>query len=235
MKVEIWSDVVCPWCYVGKRRFEAALAQFAHREQVEVVWRAFELDPSAPRSYEGEGTYAERLARKYGSSVSEAQTMIDRMTGVAAELGLHFDFAISRTGNTFDAHRLLHLARVHGVQNALKERLLKATFSEGEPIGSHDALIRLAAEAGLSVDEAREVLESGRYGDEVRADERRAQVAGISGVPFFVFDERYGVSGAQPPERLLQVLERVWAERAPRPLEPSAKAAPGCDGGACPL
>jgi predicted DsbA family dithiol-disulfide isomerase len=234
MRVEIWSDVVCPWCYIGKRRFEAALAQFPARDQVEVVWRAFELDPAAPSSYEGQGTYAERLARKYGTGVPQAQQMIDNMTAAAAEDGLLFDFTIARTGNTFDAHRLLHLAGARGVQDAVKERLLRATFTEGEPIADSETLVRLAAAAGLDADEARAVLASGRYADEVRADERQAQAYGITGVPFFVVDGRYGVSGAQPAELLLQALQQAWDERRP-PLvmAPTGAPAPGCDEDSC--
>ena len=233
MKVEIWSDVVCPWCYIGKRRFEAALAQFPHRDRVEVVWRAFELDPTAPASYEGRGSYAERLAAKYGRTVPQAQSMIDGMVEQAAQDGLHFDFGISRTGNTFDAHRLIHLAHARGVQDAVKERLLRATFTEGEPIGDHETLVRLVAEAGLDADEAREVLASGRYADDVRADEAQASAYGISGVPFFVVDGRYGVSGAQPAELLLQVLDQAWSDSHPAPLVTAGGHGPGCDGDSC--
>lgn len=233
MKVEIWSDVVCPWCYVGKRRFEAALARFPHRSDVAVVWRSFELDPSAPSSWEGQGGYAERLARKYGKSVDAAQQMMDQMTAVAASLGVHFDFGASRTGNTFDAHRLLHLAAQRGVQNELKESLLKATFGEGLPIADAQALAKIATDVGLDEAEVREVLASNRYADEVRADERRAQAYGITGVPFFVFDEKYGVSGAQDAETLLEVLQKVWSERLPASKSGADDIGPGCDGGVC--
>ena len=131
LKVEVWSDVVCPWCYIGKRRFEAALARFEHRDEVELVWRSFELDPSAPPSSAERGTYAERIASKYGCSVTEAQAMIDNMTLTAAQEGLDLRFELARPGNTFDAHRLLHLALEHGLQGDLKERLDAATFTEG--------------------------------------------------------------------------------------------------------
>jgi predicted DsbA family dithiol-disulfide isomerase len=164
MRVEIWSDVVCPWCYIGKRRFEQALAAFAHRDEVEVHWRSFELDPSAPA--ERTGGYAENLAAKYGRTVPEAQQMLDGMTATAAVDGLTFDFGISRPGSTFDAHRLLHLAQDRGVQDAVKERLLRATFTEGEPIGDHATLVRLVADAGVEADEARAVLASDRYAAE---------------------------------------------------------------------
>ena len=233
MRVEIWSDVVCPWCYVGKRRFEQALAQFPHRDQVEVVWRSFELDAQAPA--ERVGDYAELLAAKYGVPVARGQEMIDTMTATAAQEGLDFRFDRARVGSTFDAHRLLHLAGERGVQDAVKERLMRATFTEGEPIGDPEALVRLAAEAGLDAEEAREVLAGDRYAEQVRADERDAQRFGISGVPFFVVDRTYGVSGAQPAEVLRQVLERAWDESRPEQLVSAGGTAPGCDGDACAL
>ena len=236
MRVEIWSDVVCPWCYIGKRRFEQALAGFPHREQVEVVWRAFELDTTAPA--ERSGGYAENLAAKYGVPQAEAQRMIDTMTSAASQDGLDFRFDTARPGNTFDAHRLLHLAAERGVQDDVKERLLRATFTEGEPIGDREALVRLAAEAGLDADEAREALASDRYAAEVRADERQAQAYGISGVPFFVVDGKYGVSGAQPADVLHEVLAQAWAERSPLQMVSSGGganggSANGCSGDAC--
>jgi predicted DsbA family dithiol-disulfide isomerase len=228
MKVEIWSDVVCPWCYVGKRRFEAALQRFAHRDEVEVVWRSFELDPTAPESPSSGGGYAERLTRKYGGGLARAQQMIDTMTVTAAGEGLDFRFDLARPGNTFDAHRLLHLALERGVQDAVKERLDRATFSEGLRVSDAESLLAVVTEAGLDADEARQVLASDRYADAVRADEEQARAYGISGVPFFVVAGRYGVSGAQPAELLLQALETAWHESTP-----SALVAVGDDGQAC--
>ena len=230
MKVEIWSDVVCPWCYVGKRRFEAALGRFEHRDQVDVVWRAFELDPSAPR--EREGAYDERLASKYRVDLTEARAMIDRMVSAGEADGLELRFDRARPGNTFDAHRLLHLALDRGVQDALTERLFAATFTGGAPIGDAYTLVGLAAEAGLDPDEARTVLEGDAYAADVRADERRAAALGITAVPFFVVDEAYGVSGAQPPEVLLGVLEQAWAESHPLTLVDRGDG-PGCTDDAC--
>ena len=231
VKVEIWSDVVCPWCYVGKRRFEAARRDFDHRDEVEVAWRAFELDPSAPPRRDRD--YAGHLAAKYGVSVAEGQAMIDRMTATAAGAGLTFRFDVAQPGNTFDAHRLTHLARARGVEDAVVERLFAATFVEGEPIGDRDTLVRLAAEAGLDVAEAASALDSGAYAEEVRADERQAAALGITAVPFFVVDRTYGVSGAQSPEVLRGVLERAWADTR-RPLVVTGVAeAPGCDGEDC--
>src|SRR5665811_354303 len=218
LKVEVWSDVVCPWCYIGKRRFEAALARFDHREEVELVWRSFELDPSAPLSSAEQGTYAELITSKYGCSVPEAQVMIDNMTLTAAQEGLHFRFDLARPGNTFDAHRLLHLALEHGQQGELKERLDAATFTEGSPASEHSALRALATEVGLPEVEVDAVLSSDRYSDAVRADEAQARAYGISGVPFFVIDGRYGISGAQPADAVLQALDKAWSERPPLTL-----------------
>lgn len=237
MRVEIWSDVACPWCYIGKRRFETALASFPHRAQVEVVWRSFELDPGAPQ--ERLGDYAVMISKKYGVPLEKGQEMIDTMTAAAAGDGLDFHFERARVGNTFDAHRLLHLARERGVQDALKERLLRAAFTDGEPIGDHEALVRLAGEIGLDETEARAVLDSDRYRAEVRADEAQAQAYGISGVPFFVVDEKYGVSGAQSSESFSEVLATAWAESNPLTLVAAGVAGsagasgPGCDGDSC--
>jgi predicted DsbA family dithiol-disulfide isomerase len=212
MRVEIWSDVVCPWCYIGKRRFETALAEFEGAGAVEVVWRSFELDPEAPRVQEGSSV--EHLARKYGMSVEQARSSQDRVTQVAAGLGLDYRLADVRRGNSFDAHRLLHLALAHGKQDELKERLLRAYFGEGEPIGEPEVLVRLAVEVGLDGTEAAETLAGDRFAEDVRADEQRARSLGIRGVPFFVLDERYGIEGAQPPESILHAL-REAASRTP--------------------
>ena len=233
MKVEIWSDVVCPWCYVGKRRFEQALAGFAHREDVELVWRSFELDPTAGPSPATAGDYADRLGRKYGGGREGGQRMVDNMTATAAAEGLDFRFDKARTGNTFDAHRLLHLALERGVQDQVKERLDRATFSEGLAVSDHEELVAVVAEAGLDPDEARAVLASDRYADAVRADQAQARAYGITGVPFFVVEERYGVSGAQPAELIREVLETAWRETRPTPLVTTGGAAPGCEGDAC--
>jgi len=229
--VEIWSDVVCPWCAIGKRRFEKALARFAHRDEVEVSFHSFELDPEAPR--EPTGDLAGHLAAKYGVSRAQADQMHRQMTGTAAADGWEFHFERARRGNTFDAHRVLHLAAGHDVQDAVKERLLRGYFTEGEAISDHATLARLAAEAGLDADEVRTVLASDAYADAVRADERQAQAYGITAVPFFVVDRRYGVAGAQPPEALLEVLETAWAEaHPPQVLTPAADPS-SCADGSC--
>jgi predicted DsbA family dithiol-disulfide isomerase len=210
MQVEIWSDVVCPWCYIGKRRFEQALAQFPDVEDVTLIYRSFELDQNAPR--QRTGSHDDHLARKYGMTVERAHQLNEQMTQTAAAEGLEFRFDLIRAGNSFDAHRLLHLALDRGKQIEMKERLLRATFTDGEPIADRDALVRLAAEVGLDADEVREVLSGDEYADAVRADEQQAMDYGITGVPFFVIDRKDGVSGAQPADARVQVLERAYDE-----------------------
>jgi predicted DsbA family dithiol-disulfide isomerase len=210
VKVEIWSDVVCPWCYIGKRRFEAALSRFEHRDQVDVVWRSFELDPSAPAVREGD--YRSRLARKYGLGAEGVQRIVERMTNAGAQEELALAFDILRAGNTFDAHRLLHLAAERDVQTVVKERFLAATFAEGRPIGDRDTLLALAVEAGLDGEEVQAVLDGDRYADEVRADEARAEEIGVTGVPFFLIDGRFAVAGAQAEDVFLDVLTRAYAK-----------------------
>jgi predicted DsbA family dithiol-disulfide isomerase len=243
VKVEIWSDVVCPWCYIGKRRFEAALGRFEHRDGVEVEWKAFELDPSAvsataPPSAQ-DGDYAGRLARKYNTDVAAAQQMLDSMTAAAAAEGLDFHFERAVRANTVDAHQVIHLAGLCGVQDAVKERLLLAYFTDGEAVGDRETLVRLAGEAGLDEAEVRAVLDTQTYAGAVRRDESEAAQLGISGVPFFVIDRRYGVSGAQPPEVLLQVLDKAWADSHPVPALTTIGAASGdstgCGPDGCPV
>jgi predicted DsbA family dithiol-disulfide isomerase len=210
--VEIWSDIACPWCYVGKRRFEAALAAFEHRDDVAVTWRSFELDPQAPveRSVDS----ATHLAQKYGMSRDEALESQRKLAEVAAGDGLDMRFDLARGANTFDAHRLVQLAKARSVQDAMKERLMRAYFTEGERIGDPDTLARLALEAGLAEDDVRELLAGTDYATEVREDERTAMALGISAVPFFVVDRRMGAAGAHPPEALGELLRRGWEARA---------------------
>jgi predicted DsbA family dithiol-disulfide isomerase len=233
LSIDIWSDIACPWCYVGKRHLEQALDKFPHKADVDIVWRAFELDPSAPRVRDTSQSYVERLAHKYGTPPAQAQVMIDRMVETAAKDGLEFRFDRIRPGNTFDAHRLLHLAHERGVQDALKERMLRAYMTEGEAIGEPEVLIGLARDAGLDEQEARDVLATDRYGAEVRHDEGLARELGISGVPFFVLSGKLGVSGAQPADVLLRALERAWSE-LPKPaietiVEGATCGPDGCD------
>jgi predicted DsbA family dithiol-disulfide isomerase len=213
MRIDIWSDVVCPWCYIGKRRFERALADFPHAAEVDVAWHSFELDPQAPRT--AEGPPAERLAAKYGLTVEQAQEANNRLTATAADEGLEFHLDEARSGNSFDAHRLLHLGTVRGLGGQLKERLLRAYFTERVAIADPEELHRLGVEVGLDETDVRRVLDSDEYGEDVRADEAQAHSYGISGVPFFVIDDRYGISGAQPTELFAQALNQAWDESSP--------------------
>jgi predicted DsbA family dithiol-disulfide isomerase len=219
LRIEVWSDIACPWCWVGKRRLETALSRFEHAPEVDVVWRAFELDPSAPPVREGD--YVERLARKYGRSRTEAQAMIDRMVETGAREGLRFDFASARGGNSFLAHRLLQLARARGIQDRVQERLFRGYFSEGAAIGLPDEALRLALDAGLDADEANAVVSTDQYADSVRDDQREARALGVDGVPFFLLGRRYAVAGAQPAELLLKALEQTWQE-LPAPVQEDA-------------
>ena len=210
MTIEVWSDVVCSWCYMGKRQLEQALERFPHREQVELRWRSFELDPTIAADA---GSADEELARRRGISLDEARAMHEQTERQGAELGIPFDFRRARRGNTFDAHRVLHLAHDRGLQDAAKERLLAMYFTEGGAIGDRDALVEAAAEAGLDRGEVAEMLAGEGYAEDVRADERQAAAFGITSVPFFVLDRKYGVPGAQPADVLLNALEETWAER----------------------
>jgi predicted DsbA family dithiol-disulfide isomerase len=231
LRIDVWSDIVCPWCAIGKRRLEAALALFPHRDGVEVIWRAFELDPGAPRVREGD--HATRIAEKYGLTKDDAEARIRHISELAAKEGLDFKLERSRSGNTFDAHRLLALAAARGLQDAVKERLFRAYLTEGEPIGEPEVLVRLAAEAGLDAEEARSVLATDRYANEVREEEAAARTIGIRGVPFFLFDGALAVSGAQPSEVILRALEQGWASATNPSDEPAAAASCGPDG--CPI
>jgi predicted DsbA family dithiol-disulfide isomerase len=216
MRIEIWSDVVCPWCYIGKRRLERALAEFPHRDQVEVVYRSFELDPSAPQV--GTESIAEALGRKYGGGLENARRMMARVDEIAAGEGLRFDYADATHTKTVDAHRLLHLALHTGgprLQAELKESLLAAYFTRGESMGDHDVLAKAAVDAGLEPAEIERVLSSDAYAEDVEADIAQARAYGATGVPFFVLDQRYGISGAQPVEVFTQALEQAWADAHP--------------------
>lgn len=228
LRVDVWSDIVCPWCAIGKRRLEAALARFPYRDDVEVVWRAFELDPSAPTVRQGDN--ATRLAEKYGRTRAQAEAMIQSVTDTAAKDGLDFQLSRARSGNTFDGHRVLHLAAERGLQDAVKERLLRGYMSEGQAIGEHDVLVGLASEAGLDPQEVRAVLASDRYAREVREDEETAQRLGIHGVPFFVLAGKYAFSGAQPADVILRGLEQAWASLPEREEMAQVGAVCGPDG-----
>jgi predicted DsbA family dithiol-disulfide isomerase len=222
LRIDVWSDIACPWCFVGKRRLERALKVFPH--ETEVVWHAFELDPAALKERDPAVSHAERLARKYGMSVAQAHQSIDRLSAAGQAEGIHFDFARIRSGNTFDAHRLVHLGHARGLQGAVKERLLRGYFEEGRLMSDHATLVQLAVEAGLDEREATDVLVGDTYADAVRADEAAAGDLGIDGVPCFVLDLRFGVSGAQSPNVMLSALQRAWSERS-ADTEPTAEGA----------
>jgi predicted DsbA family dithiol-disulfide isomerase len=207
MQVEIWSDVICPWCYIGKRRFERALQHFAGRDRVQVIWRSFELDPNAPR--QRSGTLEELLAKKYRVSLQQAAAMNARVVAIAKEVGLDYHLSIAHPGNTFDAHRLLHFATSRQQGDRATERIMHGYFSEGLEVGERAALARLAPEFGITEEEALKILESDAYSDEVRADEARAAAFGVTGVPFFLFDEKTAITGAQEMEVFTETLQQA--------------------------
>lgn len=211
MKVEIWSDVVCPFCYIGKRRLEKALSEFSHREQVEVIWRSFELDPEAAKNPSGD--ILNMLTSKYGITREQAQQMNDKVSEQAAKLGLDYHLQKAIPANSFDAHRIAHLAAKHGLQDQAEERLFSAFFVEGKHIGDRETLKQLADEIGLDQGEVAEMLEGDAYSAEVRSDEQEAQRLGIHGVPFFVIDRKHAISGAHPVEVFLETLEKAWEEK----------------------
>ena len=227
MDVDIWSDIACPWCYIGKRRFEQALERFEHRDDVRVIWRSFELDPEAPAERTGDS--ASHLAAKYGISVQQARASQEQLVQTAAAEGLDFRFDIARSGLTFDGHRIIHLAAEHDLADEMKERLLRAYFTEGQLISDHDALVSMAVEVGVPEREAREVLAGDRFSDEVRADEAIAQRLGITAVPTFVVNRRLAIAGANPPDELLSLL-RQGVEQQPELARVDEGAACGPDG-----
>ncbi|MDO5697835.1 MAG: DsbA family oxidoreductase [Dermatophilus congolensis] len=242
MRIDIWSDIVCPFCYIGKRRLEAALERFEHRDQVEVVWHSFELDPNAPVGTQ-EST-VEHVAAKYGIPVAQARQNNAGLAAQAATVGLQFNWEDALTANTFDAHRLVHLAATKSREMAdeMEERLMRAFFTEGFAVDDRAVLLDIASDAGLDEAEAEAVLDSDQFAADVRADENAARQLGISGVPFFVFAEKYAVSGAQPLEVFENALATAWAETQPKPFEmvtgaagAGAEDAPVCGPDGCEL
>jgi predicted DsbA family dithiol-disulfide isomerase len=216
MKVKIWSDVVCPYCYIGKREFENALARFPHKDEVEVEWKSFELDREAPVRVP-EDTY-DRLAKKYGRTREQAKEMVAGVVERARTVGLHFDMEHAVNGNSLDAHRLLHFAKAKGKADAVKERLFKAHFVLAEHIGDREVLKRIATEVGLDGAEVEEMLAGKTFTEAVHADEYEAQQIGVRGVPFFVLDDRYAVNGAQASEHFLGALQQAWDTRGAEPV-----------------
>ncbi|WP_458041419.1 MULTISPECIES: DsbA family oxidoreductase [Bacteria] len=214
IKIDVWSDIACPWCYIGKRNLENGLVEASadpDGPRVEVTYHSYELSPDTPVDFEGdEVSY---LANHKGVPLEQAREMIGRVTDVAAGSGLAYRYDLLKHTNTVKAHELLHFAKYKGRQLDMAERLMAAYFTEGKHVGRIDDLVALAAEVGFDADETREALESERYLADVRADQAQAQTYGINGVPFFVIDGKYGVSGAQPAEAFAQIARQVWAER----------------------
>lgn len=212
MRVDAWSDVVCPWCAIGKAHLEQALAGFEHADQVEVVWRSFELDPGAPAVREG--SYDALLATKYGTSRAGGRAMVGRLGAAAERAGVQARFDLVRPTNTFDAHRLLHLAREHDRQEALQRRLMRAYLAEGELLSDHSTLARLAVEIGLEAAAVARVLASSELAEQVRADEAEAARREVTAVPTFLVDERFVIPGAQSADSMRATLRRAWHRRA---------------------
>ena len=212
MRVDIWSDLVCPWCYVGKRRFEKALAAFDRRDDVQVVHHSFQLNPAAPR--DRTSNRREMLMQKYRLSPAQVEEMDARMMQTAAAEGLDFNLEGTATGNTLDAHQLVHLAGDRGLQDEVLERLYRAYFTEQRSIFDRESLVDLAADAGIDREQAAATLRDNRYAEAVAADIESARRLGATGVPLFVVDERYGISGAQAPEAFLDVLQKAAADAA---------------------
>jgi predicted DsbA family dithiol-disulfide isomerase len=211
MRVDIWSDVICPWCYVGKARFEKALDSFAHRDEVEVIYHSFELDPSSPRGQRESNLTM--LSKKFGKSPAEALALDDQVGSLARAEGLGFDSG-RPVGNTFDVHRVLHLGLDRGVQQALLGAVNEAYFAQARDVFDRDELTEVAVGAGLNADEVGKVLDGDAYADDVRQDESQARQIGISGVPFFVFDMALGASGAQPEELFASALNQAWDRKS---------------------
>ena len=226
MRIDVWSDIACPFCYIGKRHLEAALAQ--SDAQAEVVWHSFELDPS-PRDSRPEGDIVAVLMAKYSQSRPQVEAMVERVAAMGAVSGLQMRLRDCVRANTFDAHRLLHLAAAHGRQDAAKERLLAAYFTEGADLEDKTTLSALMADAGLPADAVAKTLGSDRYADAVRRDEQQAMQIGVRGVPFFVFDQRFAVSGAQPVSVFQQAIEKCHTEAAPTPPQ----GGPSCEADHC--
>ncbi len=208
MKVEIWSDVMCPFCYIGKRKFEKALSQFPQKDAIEIEWKSFQLNPA--QKTEPNKSVTQYLAEIKGWTLGYAKEMNDYVTGLAKEVGLSYDFDKAVVANSFDAHRLLQLAKTHKKGDALEERLFKAYFTEGKNTADHETLVQLAEEIGLDVAEVRQMLAGTQYKEEVTKDIYEARQIGVSGVPFFVIDRKYAVSGAQAPETFLKALNSSW-------------------------
>lgn len=207
MKIEIWSDIACPYCYLGKRRLDMAMKELTFADEIEIVWRSFELDPNAQKSYQ-ESKY-ELLAEKYDQSKEWAELLCESLTAQGKEIGVDFDFDNNQVTNTFDAHRLIQLAKAQGVGSELKEELLKQFFSNGKLISDRDVLLEIAHAVGLAKEAVEQMLNSDDYASEVREEEQMAAEIGIQSVPFFIIDEAFGMEGAQPVEHIKSMLTDI--------------------------
>ncbi|WP_277102273.1 DsbA family oxidoreductase [Corynebacterium vitaeruminis] len=233
MRIDLWSDVVCPFCLIGKRHLELALEKFPHREDVEVVWHSFELDPTAPARIPG--TLVEMISAKYGTSPEQSRRSQEDIARRAHEVGLEFNWEQAKPGNTFNAHRLIHLAAGRGLADEAAKAFITAYFTDGVAIGENAALREVAIKAGLPADEVDRVLASEEFADAVRGDEQQARALGINAVPFFLFENKWAVSGAQPVEVFVQALNTVWEEthKAPGFVTLDASDAPACGPEGC--
>ncbi|TWP34595.1 DsbA family oxidoreductase [Leekyejoonella antrihumi] len=231
MNVDIWSDIACPWCYIGKRRFEKALADFPHRDEVTVTWHSFQLDPSLPEHYDG--TAIEYLSERKGMPTGQVREMFTHVAAQAKGEGLSYDFDHLVVANSLRGHQLLHLSKEHGVADLVKEALLSAHFEHGQDIGDQQVLTGIGTAAGLDADEIGDVLRTERFQGAIEADIEQARAIGIQGVPFFVVGERYGVSGAQPPELIRQALEKAWTETNPVVMVDSSSGEAACGPDGC--
>lgn len=211
MKIEIWSDVMCPFCYIGKRRFESALAKFEHKHEVQIVWKSFQLNPQMKT--DPQKNINQYLAEIKGWTLDQAESMNDRVTQMAAAEGLHYDLDKAIVANSFDAHRLIQLAKTHNKGDEAEECLFKAYFSEGKNTADHSTLIQLGAEAGLDKNEVEKMLNENSFTTEVQKDISEARKLGINAVPFFLIDRKYGISGAQQSETFLEALNKSWEEQ----------------------
>ena len=233
MRIDVWSDFLCPFCHLGRRQLELALAEFEHRDEVDVVWHSFQLDRGADAVVEGSNV--QRIADKYGVSTEQMEETHRHMAEQAAEVGLDFQWDKATGGNSYDAHRLHHFARSVGREKEFMDRLMTAWYSEGAAIGDHGTLVRLAAEVGLEEDVVRGVLDSDSFGQDVRTDLALAHQIGITAVPTFVLDQKFGVSGAQGVESIHKAISYAWDDQGNRP-EPAAGGGCGgncgCGGGA---
>ena len=232
MKVEIWSDVMCPFCYIGKRKFENALAQFPHKDKIEVVWKSFQLDPTTVT--DPSLNTIDNLAEKKGWSKQQAQETTAHVTNIAKQVGLEFNFDKAVVANSFDAHRLSHLAKKYGKQNELEEKLFQAYFTDGKNTADHSTLLQIGKESGIDEREITDILNNTTYSNEVEQDIIEAQHIGVRGVPFFVLDRKYAVSGAQESDTFLGALTKAYEEHANGVIEPIASGSScGCGDEGC--